>query len=153
MTSWKDQAKIPDTMLQERLITVKELTAPEYESYEIAKDQLTGEHYLHYAYMHRDVAAGGAEEQFHYLLPIESDDVLGILFGDQSYTYPDHWNRAFLRNGPNGFYVWFDPAEVMEENEVNPQLPHLIEKLKQLKASKQTDPETIRKLLQEFDNL
>lgn len=146
--SWKDLDKVTDEQLQERLTTIKELSAPEFESYEIVKDTLTGEHYLHYAYMHRDAAAGGKEEQFHYLMPLENDDVLGLMFSDQAYTYPEHWNKRFLRNGPIGFYIWFDPGEVIDELE--PEVVEMMNKLQHLKAAKQTDEESIRKI---FDDL
>lgn len=143
---WMNLDKVADEQLQERLITIKELPAPEFESYEIMKDTLTGDHYLHYAYMHRDVAAGGEEEQFHYLMPLENDDVLGLMFSDQAYTYPDHWNKRFLRNGPIGYYIWFDPGVVIDEFE--PEVAELMKKLQQLKASRQTDEESIRKIFE-----
>ncbi|TCZ81004.1 hypothetical protein E0485_01610 [Paenibacillus albiflavus] len=145
--SWTKQDKVAADQLQERLTTIKELAAPEYESYEIIKDSETGEHYLHYAYMHKDVAAGGTEEQFHYLMPLENDDVLGIMFSEQPYTYPDHWHNRFLRNGPIGSYIWFDPGEVIEE--LDPEIVEMMTKLQELKASKQTDEESIRKILGE----
>lgn len=147
--SWTNLDKIAADQLQERLTTIKELEAPEFESYEIMKDNETGEHYLHYAYLHRDITAGGAEEQFHYLMPLENDEVLSLMFTDQAYTYPEHWHKSFLRNGPIGYYIWFDPGE--EINELDPAVTEMMNKLQQLKALKQTDEESIRKVLDEMD--
>ncbi|MEF3301604.1 hypothetical protein [Paenibacillus sp. GYB003] len=110
--SWTAMRKVPQSSLQERLETVKHLAGDDAQTelYEIVKDTRTGDHYLHYAYLHLTVA-DGSTESFHQLLPLESDDVLAILFGEQPYAYPDHWRRPFLRNGPDGTYVWFDPEE------------------------------------------
>ena len=48
------------------------------------------------------------------MLPLETDDVLAMVLGEQEYTYPDNWLRPYLRNGPDNQYVWFDP-EGMED--------------------------------------
>lgn len=113
--SWSTMRQVPQNMLQERLETVKELFADEQETelYEVVKDKATGEHYLHYAYMHLAIAEG-TRESFHQLLPLDSDDVLAVLFGEQGYAYPEFWRKPFLRNGPDGAYVWFDPTEGWE---------------------------------------
>ncbi len=145
--------KVSSNQLQERLETVKTLSDGELELYEIAKDRDTGDHYLHYSYLHRDIAAGGQEEVFHQLLPLENDDVLGIMFSDQPYTYPDHWKRAFLRNGPEGDYVWFDPGYLDDERESAEVGKQLKEMLLKFKTQGAVDENAVRKLLEDADRL
>jgi len=149
--SFSGMDKVSGDLLQQRMKTVKELHADEFESYDIMKDEETGEHYLHYAYLHRDVAAGGAEEQYHQLLPIDSDDVLGILFSDQGYRYPEHWKKAFLRNGPSGAYVWYDPGDEDELRQSEQIGLDIAEKLKQLRASGNFDEEAVKRWLKNLE--
>jgi hypothetical protein len=131
---------------------VRELeAASEHELYEIAKDRGTGEHYLHYAYVHRNLADSGIEESFHQLLPLGSDEVLGLLFNNDPYTYPEHWRRPFLRNGPEGFYVWFDPVPPEEELQAEQAGRTIRAKLEQFKRAGAFDEESVRKLLQDLD--
>ncbi|MDT9724220.1 hypothetical protein DUZ99_04355 [Xylanibacillus composti] len=137
--------KIPGELLEERLETVKTLETSELEQYSIEKDRLTGEHYLLYAYVHRDAAPGMQEEVFHHLLPLESDDVLALVLGEQPYTYPDHWHRSFLRDGPDGCLVWFSPAGPASDEDQEFQR-ELLEGLAELKQ-KGGSEEDIRKLL------
>jgi hypothetical protein len=153
MNSFQEMKKVPSSLLQNRLETVKDLFSNDLEMYEITKDRETGEHYLHYSYLHRDIASGGQDEVFHQLMPLESDDVLGILFGEQEYTYPDHWLRSFLRNGPEGEYVWFDPAyheNEQESIEISYQLSKMLE---DFKKQGDYDEEAVRKLLNDTDRL
>jgi hypothetical protein len=118
------------------------------------KDRVTGEHYLHYAYLHRSFTSpDSAEESFHYLLPIESGDVLGILFGEQGYTYPENWKHAFLRNGPVGYYVWFDPAGEAEEAESIAMAEQIRERLLRFKQENSGTPEEVGRLMEEFERL
>lgn len=152
--SWTTLGQVPQQALQERLQTVKELAGGEQESelYEIVKDAATGDHYLHYAYLHLNVA-DGTEESFHQLLPLDSDDVLAVLFGEQPYAYPEHWQRPFLRNGPDGTYVWFDPTEnwngAADENErLAGEVADMIGEWKRLG---QRDEESVRRLLEKID--
>jgi len=149
--SFSNIDKVPAELLQERLKTVKELESSEFESYDIMKDEATGEHYLHYAYLHRDIATGGKEEEYHQLMAIDSDDVLGVLFNSQPYRYPDHWTRAFLRNGASGVYVWFDPGDADELAQSERIGQSIVEKLKQLKASGQFDAESMDNWLKDLD--
>lgn len=150
--SFQAAAKVPAEWLAERLETVRELKRDDLELYEIAKDRETGEHYLHYAYVHRNLTdAAGAQESFHQLMPLSSDDVLGLLFENEPYAYPEHWRRAFLRNGPEGFYVWFDPVPVEEEAEADAAGQALRDKLKRFKQAGAYDEESVRKLLKELD--
>ncbi|KIL40179.1 hypothetical protein SD70_15265 [Gordoniibacillus kamchatkensis] len=150
--SFQAMAKVPAEWLAERLETVRELKRDDLELYEIAKDRDTGEHYLHYAYVHRDFTSGaGAEETFHQLMALSSDDVLGLLFENEPYSYPDHWHRAFLRNGPEGFFVWFDPVPAAEEAEADAAGRELRDKLLRFKQSGVYDEQAVRKLFKELD--
>jgi hypothetical protein len=151
-SSFKEQKKIQTELLQQRITTVKELRQDELEMYEIAKDSDTGEHYLHYSYLHRNLADTGAPEVYHQLLPLESDDVLGLIFSEQPYTYPDHWQKPFLRNGPDGFFIWFDPGQDEERSKNEAYGVLLSEKLKKFKEAGSLDTEAVRKLLEELDN-
>lgn len=149
--SFQALAKLPSEVLAARLETVRELSGDGLELYELAKDKDTGEHYLHFAYLHRDIAGGGAEETFHQLLPLTSDDVLAILFNEQPYSYPDHWSRPFLRNGPEGYYVWFDPVQPEDEAEAELLGRNIRDKLQRFKEGGSFDEEAVRKLLEELD--
>ncbi len=149
--SFKSMKKIPSELIQQRIESVKIITQTETDLYEVVKDQLTGEHFLHYGYLHRNIADTGAPEEYHHLLPLESDDVLGLIFGEQPYEYPHHWHRLFLRNGPEGFYIWFDPS-YEEERSAHEQIgEQLADKLKRFKEAGIYDEETIRKLLNDLD--
>lgn len=94
-TSFIHHQKISAETIASRIVPVKELLQTDLDLYEVSKDAETGEHYLHYAYMHRDFSNTGEPESFHYLLPIDSDDVLGMIFGEQGYAYPEFWRKAF----------------------------------------------------------
>ncbi|ULL15760.1 hypothetical protein DVH26_15695 [Paenibacillus sp. H1-7] len=153
--SFVEMRRIPSDWLQERLETVKPLKEEALEMYEVAKDKLTGEHYLHYAYLHKQIAAVGpesnGEETFHHLMPLTSDDVLGLVFGEQSYEYPENWSQSFLRNGPDGDYVWFDPSYTDQEAESEEMGVNLQEQLLRFKQSSDRSEEAVRKLLEELD--
>ncbi|SFL83305.1 hypothetical protein SAMN03159341_110151 [Paenibacillus sp. 1_12] len=153
--SLQEMKRIPSELLQERLEVVKQLSADELELYEISKDKLTGDHYLHYAYLHKQVAALGPEsngvETFHQLMPLESDDVLAYIFGEQEFAYPAAWKRSFLRNGPDGDYVWFDPEYTHDEENSEAIANELREQLLRFKQSSELTPEGVSKLLQDLD--
>ncbi|WP_276351389.1 hypothetical protein [Cohnella caldifontis] len=108
---------VSDDMLAERLETVKTLADEENEAYLVEKDKETGEHYLHYAVRHLNVAAGGAEEIYHHLMPLEHDDVIALALGAPEFAYPEFWNRPYLRNGPSGGYAWYDPSGAADNAE------------------------------------
>jgi hypothetical protein len=152
--SWKERKQIPQDELQDRLQTIKELGGGDEgtELYEIVKDTGTGEHYLHYAYLHLTVA-DGTKESFHQLLPLESDDVLGLMFGEQPHTYPDHWQRSFLRNGPDGTYVWFDPSETIEGAGADAEqlAGDAADILGAWKREGARDPESVKRILDEIN--
>ncbi|WP_159883580.1 hypothetical protein [Paenibacillus puerhi] len=152
--SWKERKLVSSESMQERLETVRTLREDELELYEIGKDRSTGEHYLHYAYLHRNVAAigtGGQDEIFHQLLPLESDDVLGILFGEQPYAYPEHWGKPFLRNGPDGDYVWFDPSYAEEEEDYEAIGRQIVEELNLFKAQGDLSEAAVERLLRRLE--
>lgn len=149
--SLTQQQKISAETIATRIISVKELLQTELDLYEVSKDSETGEHYLHYAYMHRDFSNTGEPESFHYLMPIENDDVLGMIFGEQGYAYPEHWKSSFLRNGPEGFYIWFDPSHEAQQTEDEAIAADLLQKLRAFHDQGNVDPEAVRKLLEEMD--
>jgi hypothetical protein len=148
--SWKSLRQVPQDMLQERIETIKPLNDDSNELYEIVKDRETGDHYLHYAYKHLHVS-DGSEETFHQLLPLESDDVLGLIFGEQQYRYPEHWTKAFLRNGPDGSYVWFDPSELQEEAGKQRKAEDMVDIMRTFKSTGQVDEESVKKMLEEIE--
>ena len=155
--SFVDMKRVSSQLLQDRLETVKPLRQDELEMYEVAKDKLTGEHYLHYAYLHKQVALMGqgpgsnGEEVFHQLMSLESDDVLGIIFGEQLYTYPQHWSKPFLRNGPEGDYVWFDPSYTEQEDQSEVIGANLKEQLLRFKQADNLSEDAVKKLLEDLD--
>ena len=51
--SFKEKKVVTLDELQDRLEIVKELKETDTEAYYIRKDRETGEHYLHYSYLHR----------------------------------------------------------------------------------------------------
>ncbi|WP_258313464.1 hypothetical protein [Paenibacillus sp. tmac-D7] len=153
--SWKEWRLVPSSSIQERLETVRTLQESELELYEISKDKVSAEHYLHYAYLHRNVAAigtpGAQDEVFHQLLPLDSDDVLGLLFEEQPYTYPEHWQKPFLRNGPEGDYVWFDPSYAAQEAEFESIGRSIAEQLARFKEQGDLSEEAVRRFLSGVD--
>ncbi|GAA3404554.1 hypothetical protein ACFFNY_27070 [Paenibacillus hodogayensis] len=152
--SWTSMSQVPQQQLQDRLQSVKTLAGDERaaELYEIVKDADTGDHYLHYAYMHLTVA-DGEEQTYHQLLPLDSDNVLGILFGGQPYAYPDHWRSPYLRNGPDGTYVWFDPSQSFEgAAEGQEKLAReVVGMLGEWKRRGTYDSESVKRLLEQID--
>ncbi|WP_281887323.1 hypothetical protein [Paenibacillus sp. YYML68] len=150
MQSWTEWKLVPVSSIQGRLQSVRPLREEEHEQYELTKDQATGEHYVHYSYMHRNIGAigtSGQDEIFHQLLPVSSDDVLGILFGEQPYTYPEHWRTSFLRNGPEGEYVWFDPSYVEEEQQYEAVGRTIVDELARFKEQGDLSEEALQRLL------
>ncbi|MCZ8515894.1 hypothetical protein O9H85_26550 [Paenibacillus filicis] len=150
--SWQESKTVSSESLQERLQTIRPLQQEEHEQYEIAKDRLTGEHYLHYAYLHRNFAAvgpgAGEAEVFHHLMPIDNDEVLGLLFNDEPFLYPQHWTKPFLRNGPEGDYVWFDPSYVAEEEEDMAAAIRITEELARFREEGDYSEEAIKRLFE-----
>jgi|HigsolmetaGSP12D_1036236.scaffolds.fasta_scaffold01125_6 hypothetical protein len=145
---------VPGELLEQRLEEVKKLAEDENEGYRIAKDKATGEHYLHLAVRHLNVAAGGAEELFHQLMPLEYDDVISLALGDGAYRFPEHWRRPFLRNGPDGGYVWYDPQGAeFDEAAYDAAAEAMKAKLLAFRRSGSRSEADVRKLLEEIDRL
>ncbi|MFJ9497109.1 hypothetical protein [Brevibacillus centrosporus] len=90
---------------------IKELEQSEFETYSIVKNRETGDHYLHYFLSHLNLSAGGRRDDYDYFLPLDSDEVLGLMFGEQPYHFPDHWRNPYLRSGNDNRLIPFDPSE------------------------------------------
>ncbi len=152
-SSFKQLKQVPDQLLEERMKFVHKLSESDTEMYEIVKDKLNGEHYIHYAYMHLDIAGDGQKEWYHHFLPIENDDVLSLIFESPDYRYPDSWKIIYLRNGPDGHYIWFDPqhAEDFEESvKLGAQIKEI---LSEFKKEGHLDQEAVKKMMDELDQL
>ncbi len=150
--SFKEQKAVSLEELQDRLEIVKELKETDTEAYYIRKDRETGEHYLHYSFLHLNVAEGGTEELFHHLLPVESDDVLSYIFEEKPYTYPDDWKGRYLRTGEEGM-VWFEshPGDDYEHYAAKGQEAQ--QKLEAFKQAGAYDDDAIRKLLSDMEKM
>lgn len=112
--SFKQLRVVSQEELTRRMMPVKILREESTELYRVMKDEETGEHYLHYAVFHLNIAGGGIEEEYHHLLPLEHDDVIALALGAPVMEYPQQWNQPYLRNGPHGGFVWYDPAGAAE---------------------------------------
>lgn len=152
--SFKITKRIPHHILQERMETIKELSRTNTASYDIVKDKETGEHYLLHYYEHLLIADNNHRETYYHLMPLESDNVLAIILEEQSYTYPDYWKNAYLRNSSDdNSYVWFDPAHQVEfeqNEEIGARLKQMLAAFKQNGA---LDEESVKKLLRDLDQL
>jgi hypothetical protein len=143
---------VPQDELNRRLETVKVLKEDETETYRLAKDTETGEHYLHYAVYHLNLAGGGVEEEYHHLLPLEHDDVISLALGAELFAYPHNWERAYLRNGPNGGFVWYDPAgAAAEEQTYEDAAAYIREKLLAFRKQGGQSEEDVKRLLEEME--
>jgi len=144
---------IPAALLEDRLDVVRELEQENGSGYEIMKDSLTGEHYLVYHYLHLRVSDGGTEQYFHFL-PLEHDDVIAVMLGEQEYEYPRTWDKPYLRNsGERDEYVWFDPSGIFDVSEEEQRGTAIREKLLSFKQEGKLSEEDIRKLLEELDGM
>jgi hypothetical protein len=139
-----------------RLETVKELEHTDFETYSIVKNQATGQHYLRYSFTHVNLFEGGRRDEYDHFLPLESDDVLGILFGDQPYRFPDHWRSPYLRSGTDERLMPFDPSENHDLKEAAEAERSLLTKLAEYKRQWQSadDKERLtRDLFHDLDDL
>lgn len=152
-SSLKNMKLIPDEVLAERIELVQKLEEKQAEGYEIVKDKVTGEHFLHYYYMQLNLGGAGEEEMYYQLMPIDHDEVLRLIFEKTNYHYPDHWQASFLRNGPDGQYIWFSPEYALEYDESVKLGKDIVEKLKQFKQKGVNDEQAIKKLWEEIDEL
>jgi hypothetical protein len=145
---------VTEDILADRIETVKTLAEDDMEAYQIEKDKQTGDHYLHYAVRHLNVAAGGAEEVYHHLMPLEHDDVIALALGSPDYSYPANWTRPYLRNGPSGGFVWYDPDGAPSQTENYDEVAKQIrEKLAGFREAGRNGPEEVERLMKEVDGL
>ncbi|MGZ0052987.1 hypothetical protein [Brevibacillus gelatini] len=91
--------------------TVKELESSDFETYSIVKHTETGEHYLRYFLSHINLSEGGRRDDYDHFLPLDSDDVLALMFGEQPYRFPENWRSPYLRSGNDNRLIPFDPSE------------------------------------------
>ncbi|WP_239614408.1 hypothetical protein [Cohnella mopanensis] len=139
--------------LVRRMEPVKMLKEESTELYRIIKDSETGEHYLHYAVFHIHVAGGGAEEEYHHLLPLEHDDVISMALGADYMEYPHQWDRSYLRNGPHEGFVWYDPSGATEEEASYAETEAYIrEQLLAFRRQGNHGEEEVKRLFEAMDN-
>jgi hypothetical protein len=136
-----------------RLETVKELEQTDFETYRIVKDRETGQHYLEYAFVHINLSEGGRRNEHEHFLPLESDDVLGFLFGEQPYRFPENWRRPYLRSGTDDRLMPFDPRENHDLEEEAETERALLEKLIKYKQEWQSAGDKERLTQKLFDDL
>lgn len=123
-----------------RLDTLKVLEETEFETYTLAKNRETGQHFLRYSMQHINLSEGARRDDYEHLLAVESDEVLGLLFGEQPYSFPDHWKRTYLRSGTDDRLMPFDPSENHDLDEDAKTERALLAKLLQYKQEwQQTD--------------
>lgn len=150
--SFKNIRLVTQEELTRRSEPVKTLKEEETELYRVIKDTETGEHYLHYAVYHIHVAGGGAEEEYHHLLPLEHDDVIALALGAPLIEYPGQWDRSYLRNGPHGGFVWYDPNGANEdETEYAETEAFVREQLLAFREQGSRGEEDVRRLLDRMD--
>ncbi|RED60281.1 hypothetical protein [Cohnella lupini] len=134
--------------LMRRMEPVKILKEEENELYRVVKDQETGEHYLHFASYHLHIAGGAVDEEYHHLLPLEHDDVIALALGAPLYEYPEQWTHAYLRNGPDGGFVWYDPSgAATSEAEYAETEAFIREQLLAFRSKGNHEEEDVRRLL------
>lgn len=151
--SFKQIRMVAQDELTRRMEPVKTLKEEDAQLYRIIKDTETGEHYLHYALFHINVAGGGAEEEYHHLLPLEHDDVIALALGAPLTEYPSQWNKTYLRNGPDGGFVWFDPKGAEEEESGYAETEAYIrEQLLAFRRQGSHGEEEVKRLLDAIDN-
>ncbi len=151
--SFRSLKLVHQDLLENRIEVIKSLRETDLESYHIVKDTITGEHYIHFVYMHIDVKSSGEIELFHQFLPIENDDVLGLLFNNEPYEYPEHWHHSFLRGGPDEGYIWFDPSMKNDYEEMEAIAQEMAQRIKSFKERGAFDQDSVKKLLDDVDRL
>jgi hypothetical protein len=145
---------VSEAVLSERLTRVKTLREQEHEGYFLEKDEETGEHYLHYAVRHIHLAGGGVEEYYHHLMPLSQDDVITLALGAAEYEYPTYWRKPYLRNGPEGGFVWFDPDGAPEQPDQYAQIADEIRaRLTAFRQAGRQGEEEVKRLMEEMDRL
>ncbi|BBI33681.1 hypothetical protein [Cohnella abietis] len=150
--SFKQLRLVSQAELSSRLEAIKVLSENTTELYRLVKDTATGDHYLHYAVFHIHVAGGGVEEEYHHLLPMEHDDVIAVALGAPLFEYPHHWKHAYLRNGPHGGFVWYDPSGVTsDEAEYAEAEAYIREQLLAFHRQTNQGEEDVKRLLEAID--
>jgi len=153
MESFRKAKRIPAERIRERIETVRILRRTDRDLYEIVKDAATGEHYLHYSFRLPDPGGGDGEERFSHFLPLESDDVLAIVMDSRPYEYPDHWNRPYLRGGPDGSCLWYDPGQLSAYEEDERIGQEIVRQLREFKKKGRFDESSLRAFLGDLDRL
>ncbi|MBP1932710.1 hypothetical protein [Ammoniphilus resinae] len=151
--SFKSMKSVSPSELKERVETIKDVSQNDTEAYEVIRDRVTGEQYLHYAYLHINFTSEGEKEVFHHLLPLENDQVLDIIINGELYNYPENWQTPYLRSGPEGSLVWFDPTDLKEDQEEEKTALEIQKKLEEYKAKGNLDDDSLKKMLEEIENL
>jgi hypothetical protein len=150
--SFKQLRIVTQDELTRRIAPVKDLKENDGELYRLVKDTETGEHFLHYGVFHLNIAGGGVEEEYHHLLPLEHDDVIALALGAPLFQYPLQWNQAYLRNGPDGGFVWYDPGGAVEDEQVYAQTEAYIrERLQAFRRNGANGEEDVKRLLEDMD--
>jgi len=93
------------------LETVKILEQNDFETYSVVKHRETNQHYLRYFFSHLNLMAGGRWDEYEHFLPLQTDDVLGFIFGEMPYRFPENWRSPYLRSGNDNRLIPFDPSE------------------------------------------
>lgn len=138
--------------LSRRIESVKELAQDATQLYRLVKDSETGEHYLHYGVFHINLAGGGAEEEYHHLLPLEHDDVIALALGAPLFEYPQQWNKPYLRNGPHGGFVWYDPSGVIDAEQIFTDTEaNIKQQLIAFRERGELSEEAVKRFLEEMD--
>ncbi len=124
-------------------------------TYSVVKDKETGQHYLHYSFTHINLSEG-RKDAYEHFLPLSSDDVLGVVFGEQPYIFPDHWLTPYYRSGTDDRLMSFDPRENHQLEDDAKTEQEILAKLQSYKQAWQetSDPEELtRKLMGEIDRM
>jgi hypothetical protein len=151
----EEKAHLAKSGFIDKLDKIKELQATESESYAIAKDRESGQHYLWYSLFHINLSEGRTDH-FEHFLPLDSDDVLGFMFGEQPYHFPADWQKPYLRTGTDDRLMWFDPTENFNLEQAADEEHALLDRLLQYKQQwlESADKEELtRKLFHDLDEL
>ncbi|WP_126427676.1 hypothetical protein [Brevibacillus marinus] len=131
------------------LEVVKTLKETDFERYQIVKERGTERHYLMYAFFPINFSESGRRDEYHFFLPLATDDVLAIVLGEQPYEYPQHWKRLYYRTGTDQRILPFDPSEHVAEDADEREGREIIDALLQYKQAWQhaDDKEALTKQL------
>lgn len=149
--SLSKQTAISHEEMEARMQEVQALASKERERYSMVKDTYTGEHYVRYTQHHLNLMEGGVEEVYDYLLPVDTDDVLSIVLGEQEYDYPKQWGHSYLRGSHVDAYIWFDPSTlegVEDEEQVARELSDMLDGFR---VQGKFDDDAIRELFKRID--